>query len=152
MTRYAYQSHWSGFDQSSGGYIFGSGFAWSDGAWEGRLPNPDLTWETTRNLNVGIDLELFSSLSVTVDAFWHKRSDIVSEKQNTSSWIIGAPFPYVNIGTVVNRGMEVSVDASKTYQQSRLFCSGKRLIGKNKILAMDEVEGLKEYQRRTGKP
>ena len=22
--RYAYQSHWSGFDQSSGGYIFGS--------------------------------------------------------------------------------------------------------------------------------
>lgn len=149
--RYAYQSHWSGFDQSSGGYIFGSGFAWSDGAWEGRLPNPDLTWETTRNLNVGIDLELFSNLSVTVDAFWHKRSDIVSEKQNTSSWIIGAPFPYVNIGTVVNRGMEVSLMHQKRINKVGYFVQANVSLAKNKILAMDEVEGLKEYQRRTGK-
>ena len=110
-----------------------------------------MTWETTRNLNVGIDLELFSSLSVTVDAFWHKRSDIVSEKQNTSSGIIGAPFPYVNIGTVVNRGMEVSLMHQKRINKVGYFVQANVSLAKNKILAMDEVEGLKEYQRRTGK-
>ena len=149
--RYAYQSHWSGFDQSYGGYIFGSGFAWSDGAWEGRLANPDLTWETTRNVNVGIDFELFSKLSVSVDAFWHKRTDIVSEKQNTSSWIIGAPFPYVNIGTVVNRGMEASLTHNNRINKFGYFVQANISLAKNKILAMDEVEGLKEYQKRTGK-
>lgn len=150
--RYAYQSNWSGFDQSYGGYIFGSGFAWSDGAWEGRIANPNLTWESIKSFNFGIDLELLSKLSFSVDVFRDKRIDIVSEKSNTTSWVIGAPFPYVNIGKVLNRGIEFSVEHRNKINKFSYYVLGNFSFARNKILAFDEVSSLKDYQKRVGKP
>lgn len=149
--RYAYQSHWYGFDASYGGYIFGSGYTWSDGAWEGRIPNPDLTWETSRNLNVGIDADLFKKLSLSFDLFRHDRKNIISEKKNTTSSIVGAPAPFENIGSVLNKGFDFSLIYRDTFNKVGYYVQTTVSFAKNKITAMDEVAGLPGYQQRTGK-
>lgn len=151
LDRYGWESHWSGFDQSYGGYIFGSGFAWSDGAWEGRIANPNLTWAKNHSYNIGVDMDLFNCLEVSVDAFYNRYTDIVSEKANTTSSIIGAPYSYINLGKVANRGIELSVSHKKRIGKVNYFVNGNISFARNKILAMDEVSGLKEYQQRTGK-
>lgn len=151
LDRYGYMSHWHGFDASYGGYIFGNGFNWSDGAWEGRSANPELTWESSRNMNIGVDFELLRSLSVSVDAYRHDRCNIVSELSNTSSVVIGAPFPYVNIGSVLNQGVELSVSHQNKIGDVGYFASANVSFARNRITDMDEVSGLKDYQSRIGK-
>lgn len=150
LDRYAYQSHWSGYDASWGGYIFGSGFTWSDGAWEGRTPNPGLTWETTRNYNVGIDFSLFNKLAFNVDGFIHKRTNIIMALENTIPSVTGNPSPYANIGKVTNKGFEVSATYSDRINKVSFYVQGNASFARNQITRTDEVENLAENLRRTG--
>lgn len=149
--RYAYQSHWSGFDSSSGGYIFGSGHTWSDGAWEGRPANPNLTWETSYNLNIGFDAEMFSKLTVSFDAFRHDRKDIITEMSGSSSSVAGAPLPYVNYGSVLNQGFELSAIYKSKAGKVNYFVQGNVSLAKNKITKIDEIAGLADYLKKNGK-
>lgn len=73
-----------------------------------RLPNPNLTWETTRQINVGMDLQLFKGrLSIVADYY----------KKNTRDLLFERPLPYIsgqssiidNIGEVENRGYELQI-------------------------------------------
>ena len=133
MDRYAYQSHWYGFDGAWGGYIFGSGFAWSDGSWEGRIANPDLTWETTRNYNFGIDLTLLKKLSFTVDGFLHNRDNIILEMSNSTSGIVGSPAPYVNAGAVINKGFETSLSYNDKAGRLNYYVQANVSFARNRI-------------------
>lgn len=150
IDRYAYQSHWFGYDASWGGYIFGTGFPWSDGAWEGRTPNPDLTWETTKNFNAGLDLSLFNHLSVSVDGFVHKRDNIIMALENTTSSIIGVAAPYANIGKVTNKGFETTVTYSDKIGKVDYYVQANTSYARNKITQTDEVANLAANLKRTG--
>lgn len=149
--RYAYQSHWSGFDSSYGGYIFGSGFSWSDGAWEGRLNNPELTWETSHTTNLGLDIEVFKTFSFNFDVFRSNRTNIISEQSNTSPLTVGAPFSLINIGSVLNQGFELTAQQKSKIGRVGYYVQANVSFARNKITTMDEVEGLKDYQSRIGK-
>ena len=150
LDRYVYQSNWSGFDSSYGGYIFGGGFAWSDGAWEGRMPNPNLTWETTKNTNMGVDLSLYDKLSVSVDGFIHNREDIILEMQNSVLSIIGSPYPYVNAGAVTNKGVETTITYRDNFDKVNFYVQGNVSFARNKIIRTDEPDNLPENLKRTG--
>jgi len=70
--------------------------------------NPKLKWETTRQLDLGFDLSLFSSrVSLTADYYDKKTSDLllVTPIPTTS----GYSTTLLNIGNVVNHGIDVSL-------------------------------------------
>ena len=47
-------------------------------------PNPDLTWEKTEGLNIGVDFALFNNrLSGTIEYYNNKTSDILLQKPAT---------------------------------------------------------------------
>lgn len=150
LDRYAYQSHWSGYDASWGGYIFGTGFAWSDGAWEGRSPNSALTWETTKNYNVGIDFSLFNKLTLNVDGFVHQRNNIIMALENTIPSVVGNPSPYANIGKVTNKGFEATATYSDRINKVNYYIQGNVSFARNKITQTDEVKDLAENLKRAG--
>src|SRR5216117_2818886 len=72
------------------------------------LANPDLKWETTDGVDFGIDATMLRSrVSVTADYYYKKTRDLlyyVSVPQTT-----GFSTSLQNIGTVQNRGFEVSL-------------------------------------------
>ncbi len=74
----------------------------------GRAPNPDLKWESTRQVNAGLDLGLFKDrLTFTFDAYRSRTNDLLLEVQlpvNT-----GFTSQLRNVGSVRNRGVEVGV-------------------------------------------
>lgn len=150
IDRYAWQPHWYGYDTSWGGYIFGSGFSWSDGAWEGRQPNPDLTWERTHNYNVGVDLTLFNKLSFSADGFIHKRDNILLTLSNSTVGALGMPAPYANIGKVTNRGFEVSVGYNDRAGNVNYSVNANVSYAVNRIDRTDEVDNRPANLCRTG--
>lgn len=78
--------------------------------WEG-LANKDLKWETTRQVNVGLDLGLFDNrLRATIDWYDKYTYDLLRQ-----SWLppsSGSDRMWVNNGEVQNRGWEVSLSGS----------------------------------------
>jgi len=150
IDRYAYESHWSGFENSYGGYIFGSGFAWSNGAWEGRIANPDLTWETTHNFDLGVDLSLLDKFTLNLDGFIHNRNNIILEMDETTPLIVGATSPYANIGSVLNKGFEASVTYNEKVNDLNFYLQGNVSFARNKITKTNEIDGLAENLKRTG--
>ncbi len=96
------------------GYKFGSDMATStsgtpkSGAYSNIVPNPDLTWETSEQLDFGFDARFFNSrLGVNFD--WYKKT--------TKDWLIRAPQvsilgtnpSYINGGDVRNTGIELAI-------------------------------------------
>jgi TonB-dependent starch-binding outer membrane protein SusC len=91
-----------------------------------KLGNPDLGWEKTKNANIGLDAAFFKSrLSFSVD-FYERRTEGLTMQTylpyysaTSIGWTPGAmDAPYVNIGTVSNKGFEFKI-------------SSKNITGKN---------------------
>ena len=100
-------------ESGDSGYKFGSDMATSvagtpnTGAYANIVPNPDLTWETSEQLDLGIDARFLNSrLGVTFD--WYKKT--------TKDWLITGPQiaingtnpAAINGGDVENTGIELA--------------------------------------------
>lgn len=89
-------------------YLFNGGTL-SPGSSPGGYGNPDLTWETTSQTNVGVDFGLFGQrVNVSIDAY----------KKNTTDLLLAVPVPdfagggsvLKNVGEVQNKGLDISLD------------------------------------------
>jgi TonB-dependent starch-binding outer membrane protein SusC len=92
-------------------YVFGPG---TGTPVAGYAPSPsvssnvDVTWERTFQSNFGIDFSLFkNALSISADYYTSKTEKLLL-KQSVLSFT-GAPFGWVNIGKVQNKGLELEV-------------------------------------------
>lgn len=74
-----------------------------------QLANPTISWETLYNTNVGIDAQLFNRLGVNLDLY-HKRSDGLLQNVTLPS-AQGSLTQYQNIGQIVNKGIEIMLNA-----------------------------------------
>ncbi|MDD4189808.1 MAG: TonB-dependent receptor [Mangrovibacterium sp.] len=74
-----------------------------------RLQNNDLTWETTRQLDLGMDLNLFDS-RVSMNAVYYKKltDDLLLEAR--VPYTSGFSDAWKNTGSIENYGMEFSVN------------------------------------------
>ncbi|MCG8581744.1 MAG: TonB-dependent receptor [Bacteroidales bacterium] len=74
-----------------------------------RIPNPDLTWETTEQYNAGIDLGFFGGrLNATVDVYYKNTEDLLQEIELGPS--NGFSNMFINRGEIENKGLEVSLN------------------------------------------
>ncbi|MBR8536388.1 TonB-dependent receptor [Carboxylicivirga sediminis] len=74
-----------------------------------RIPNPNLTWETTEQYNAGIDLGFFKGrLNATVDVYYKNTEDLLQEIELGPS--NGFANMFINRGEIENKGIEFSVD------------------------------------------
>lgn len=90
-------------------YTFGSDKnGGTTGAYPNRLANPDLTWETSEQTNIGIDARFLDNrLSFTMDWYSKQTKDLLVEVGINSA--SGFATQYQNAGTVKNTGLELSM-------------------------------------------
>ncbi len=73
--------------------------------------NPDLTWEKSNNLNVGVELGLFDRLDIEADFFIKETKDMIYAKPLPLS--VGSPaYMYTNEMDMRNIGVEVTLGAT----------------------------------------
>lgn len=75
--------------------------------------NENLTWETKKSWNIGVDFSLFKyRLNGTIEVYSGKMTDLLwSKTVPLSSGLMVASYP-ANVGTLLNRGIEVSLDGT----------------------------------------
>ena len=83
-----------------------------DGVLLTQVGNPDLRWETSRSINIGIDYTILDSkLSGFVEYFNIETKDLIVRDNNAVSLTaIDAGAPFVNFGTVVNKGLDFQLN------------------------------------------
>ncbi|HYR12279.1 MAG TPA: SusC/RagA family TonB-linked outer membrane protein, partial [Longimicrobium sp.] len=72
------------------------------------LSNPDLTWESTTELDLGIDLGVWNRVMLTADWYRKRTEDLLLLVDLPSE--VGIPVGLLNAGSVENRGVEVALD------------------------------------------
>lgn len=136
-------------------YTFGDN--WQNtmsGAIVNKYGTSNAKWETGKKLNVGVDLNLFNSLNVVVDAFQEVRSGIFMQRQviSAESGIVGNN-PYANLGKVKNKGVDVSLEYNKQFNKDLIVnLRGTFTYNKNVLLDRDEPQLPYEYLSDIGKP
>ena len=94
-------------------------------------PNPDLTWETSEQVDLGIDLRFLSSrLGLTVDWYKKKTKDLIIEKPMLAE--TGVTSMYVNAGDVENSGIEVELSWKDNIGDFKYGISANMATLKNK--------------------
>lgn len=75
-----------------------------------QLPNPDLKWETTTEVNFGIDFGFFKNrISGSLELFYKQISDLLSVMPLSSNAII--PNVPANIGISESKGLEITLNS-----------------------------------------
>lgn len=99
--------------------------------------NRDITWETSHNLNVGVDFAMFNDrLAGTVEGFMRQTSDMLYNKPVSPSG--GFSTIPVNIGSMRNSGFEIDLNGTVMKGRKytwRLYANATYI--KNKIIALD---------------
>jgi TonB-linked SusC/RagA family outer membrane protein len=119
---------------------------------EGRIGNPELTWERSEKQNYGLDMRVFNNkLDLSVDYFHEFRSNILTTLNNVPTYV-SADLPAVNIGEVKNQGYEIEVNWSDQVGDFSYEVGGNLSYSHNEIIYMDEIPRSEPYQRKTGHP
>ncbi|WP_289758096.1 TonB-dependent receptor [uncultured Duncaniella sp.] len=118
---------------SRGYYAAGYNYNETPGMVPVQISNPDLTWETSRKFDVGLDLSLFNRVNLTFDYYNDVTADaLYSVPLSMTTGLIST---YKNIGKIRNRGVElglngvaftnrdvtVSLFANLTWNQNRVI-------------------------------
>ena len=103
IANFAYRALLNG----EGDYVFNN--ATVAGVAIGTPSNPDLKWETTKQLNIGLDVQLFSSLNLSANYFIKNTNDLLFSPDVSAligSYGPGGYPPIINAGNVSNQGFE----------------------------------------------
>jgi len=93
---------------SQGLYVGGQSYIGLNGFAPSTVSNPDLTWETTKQYNVGLDISLFKNrFSLTVDYYLKNTEDLLVNVTLPTS--TGFSSSLRNAGSVENKGLEIDV-------------------------------------------
>ena len=110
--------------------------AQSLGAKPSGLANPDLKWETSDQVDVGIDAHFLNSkLVVTADYFHKTTNDLLVNVSPSAS--IGVSSTTINAGSVVNSGLEFEVTWKDQVGDFAYSVSANASTLKNKVTYLD---------------
>lgn len=80
-----------------------------------RYSNDKISWERSKQINIGMDLKLFKSIDIIVDAFKQTRSNILQTRSNIGSTLGLAVTPATNFGSAESKGMDMSINYNKYF-------------------------------------
>ena len=106
------------------------------------MTNKDLTWETSQQLNFGVDMTLGNGFELTADYFDKKTKNLLMQGQIPRTMQLNPP--RVNAGEVQNKGFEASLTYRKTFSNGiklRTTLNTSHIV--NKITKMNVPNQIK---------
>ena len=118
---------------SSVRYIIGDALA--SGLGRSSFTNPELGWESTRQLDVGVDFSVLNSrLSFTADYYRKVNTDMLFTIQTPA--VTGVTSAVVNLGKVENKGLELSLSSRNLVGALKWNTNVNITFNRNKVLEM----------------
>jgi TonB-linked SusC/RagA family outer membrane protein len=118
---------------AQGTYTTGANYNGQSGVRIGGIPSADLSWETTNQADIGLDLGLFSQrLSLSIDLY----------RKITNGLLFSMPLPqytgfgsyWTNLGEIENSGLELSINGDVIRSGNLTWSGGANIsFNKNKV-------------------
>jgi len=123
----------------SRGYIFGGGRAF--GASPAFIENPDIRWEESEQIDIGLDFGAYDNrLTGTVD-YYIKTTRGLLETIPIPAHVGNSP-PVANVGSVENRGVEMSLDWRHVTRDFNYSIGVNAAYNKNQMTKIGNEEGV----------
>ncbi|WP_287677287.1 TonB-dependent receptor [Bacteroides sp.] len=111
------------------------------GAYPSILANTDIKWETSEQIDLGIDARFLSGrLGLTFDWYDKKTKDWLLVAPILGSYGTGAP--YINGGDVLNRGVEFGLSWRDQINEFHYSINGNIAYNKNEVTRIANSEGI----------
>lgn len=114
--------------------------------------NDNVSWETTKTINVGLDANLLNNkINFSIDVWSRKTSDMLYRLSVPEVMGLATP-PYVNIGEMSNKGFDIELGYNNSLLDGKFTYSVKATAShyKNEVLKLSdkakEVMGYSERQ------
>ena len=126
----------------SGGrsYTFGSNDRLINGVSPNQISNPDLRWETSEQINVGIDMRFLKHFSLTFDAYIQNTIDMKTTPPLPA--YIGNNAPTANVGTMNNRGIDLELGYENRFGDLNFAINGNVSYVKNEVTLIGNEAGF----------
>jgi len=102
--------------------------------WNSKALNPNLTWETSEQADLGIDAGFLNDrLTVSLDGYYKRTYNLIQEQ--TMEWpsTIGADAKKINLGQISNRGVELSVGWNDKVGNWSYWINANAAYNKNRV-------------------
>ncbi len=111
-----------------------------------QLPNPDLKWESTSQINLGVDVQLLDNrISLTTDLYYKKTTDLLLDRPiPMSSGFSGIT---TNIGSMENRGLEVYLQTVNLDGAFRWATSINLSMNRNEVTELYNNQPIEDIGR-----
>jgi TonB-linked SusC/RagA family outer membrane protein len=125
---------------SGGGAIFGEDPVSRAGYYEGKIGNPNVTWEKSLKQNYAAEFRFIKNkLTLNLDYFIEARSNILTGRRTVPTHVAAVLQDSYNIGSVENGGYEIELGWNDKIGKSNYWLRGNYSFARNKILFMDEA-------------
>ncbi|AHW60614.1 TonB-linked outer membrane protein, SusC/RagA family [Draconibacterium orientale] len=125
--------------QNGGGWRLTSDNTWYTGRREGAYPNLGFTWEEKTMANFGVDAKLFDLVTVNLDVFSEKRTQILESAGADVPAYTGFRLANQNTGEVKNSGVELSLRLDNNKNDFKYFVQGTFAYAHNEITKRSEI-------------
>ena len=114
----------------------------STGFYQRTFGSADVRWETTHTTNIGADAVLWDNLSVSLDV-WQRRTTNMLYPKSIPMVYGQASAPSVNVGEMLNRGVDIAIGYSGSALGNELKYNVDFTIShyKNEIVKLSGIEG-----------
>ncbi|WP_418992988.1 SusC/RagA family TonB-linked outer membrane protein [Alistipes sp.] len=134
-----------------GSYSFGYDPTGYGGTGENREGVMGLTWEKGMKANVGFQAEFFRKLTLEVDYFRERRTDILVQRASLPGILGLNSQPFANIGEMTNWGVDGTLEFNHAFRNLSLRVYANATYARNKVVFQDEPAWKYPYLNRTGK-
>lgn len=129
---------------------FGQDATLYPGASEGKVSNPDVTWEVAYKQNLALESIWFDNrLTFNIDLFKENRQSILAARRTIPSHV-AATFQPANIGKVDSYGYEIELGWRDKVGDFDYGIKSNFSFNRNKIVEFDEVKKKEEWLNETG--
>lgn len=125
-----------------------------------QLANPDITWETAKKLDIGLEVGFLEHFTVELDYYHERRTGLLVARSGSVPYVSGIVneygkkpiIPAENIGEVTNAGFEFQASYDQTIGEINLHLGGNFTYNKSNVVFLDDPSGMLDYQKREGHP
>lgn len=124
------------------GLPIGNSYTINNAPVRGSIPlaigNPSLRWETTKETNIGLDLNLFNDrIALVAEAYTKRTNDLLLLA--TLPMTTGYSSAFKNVGSIQNRGLEFTLNTINIKKRSFSWTSSFNIgFNRNKVLGLAE--------------
>lgn len=124
--------------KSSDKYPFSDAASYTIGSYPSSTGNPNLKWETSEQLDLGIDLRMFENKLVIGYDFYTKQTKDLIISGIKSSNVVGNTLSPVNAGNVMNKGHELDLTWQNQHGDFRYSITANVSTLKNEVTYIHE--------------